>query len=500
MDNFNYATRQKKDRKKNPLSRIVFWLFILLILAGLAYGSFFAYKIYSIGKKVSIENNTDSSFVETVKSFASHAPLDLKGADKNQINILLLGIAGKGKPGQFLTDTIMVASLDTKTNRVALLSLPRDLFVSIPDMRIQTKINAVYQFGLSNSKNDDDAAQIIGKTITNITGLDINYFMVMNFDGFQKAINDIGGINIVSERDIYDARYPGPNYSYETFELSKGFHHLDGATALKYARERHNDPEGDFGRAKRQQQIMQATKNKIFSAGTILDVFALNNLFDTLGDNIKTDIRPEDFASFFELMKKIDTNNINNVVVDAWNKDSLLKVAHIQLGDAQAFALVPRVGNYSEIQDLAGNIFDLNKIKRRRDEITTENATIAIINKSGDAQIIQKIKKVLQENLNYKNVIILTDSDKSSANKTVAYDLTNGQKPFTLDELATRLPATVSYDIPASLAQILQNKTVDMTVVVGKDLTSKYNIEEGTVEDLNNARDEEDNVNFNNKN
>ncbi|PIP27496.1 MAG: hypothetical protein COX30_01595 [Candidatus Moranbacteria bacterium CG23_combo_of_CG06-09_8_20_14_all_39_10] len=496
MEKFNYTTPSANYKKKVMLHRIIFWLLILLILAGLAYGLFFTYKIYSVGKKVNIENNADSTFVETVKSFTSHAPLNLNGADKNQINILLLGIAGKGKPGQFLTDTIMVASLDTKTNRVALLSLPRDLFISIPNTTLQTKINSVYQFGLANSTSDSDAVQVVEETITSITGLDINYFVVMNFDGFQKAINDIGGINIVSERNIYDASYPGPNYSYETFELSKGFHRLDGATALKYARERHNDPEGDFGRAKRQQQIMQATKNKIFSAGTMLDVFALNNLFDTLGDNIKTDIQPEDFASFFELMKKIDTNNINNVVLDAWNKDSLLKVAHIQLGNVQAFALVPRIGNYSEIQDLAKNIFDLNALKRRQDEITQENATIAIINKSSDARIIQKIKKVLQENLNYKNVIILTDNNKHSVEKTTAYDLTNGQKPFTLDELATHLPATVSYDIPADLAKTLQNKTVDMALIVGKDLTSKYNIEEGTIDDLNRARDDQESQNL----
>lgn len=472
--------------------KIIFWLFILIILAGVAYGSFFAYKIYSVGKKINIETANSTSFLDTVKSIAVQQPISLRGAETGRINILLLGVAGDDKPGKFLTDTIMVASLDLKTNRVALLSIPRDLYVTIPNTQLQTKINSVYQYGLNKLQDDQGiASDTIKKTLTKITGLDINYYVILNFNGFEKIITDIGGINIINQRDIYDPSYPGPNYSYETFELSQGFHQLDGPTALKYARERHNDPEGDFGRAKRQQQIMQAAKNKIFSAGTLFNIVALNNLFETLGENIRTDIPTQDFADFFEIVKKLDTNNINNVVVDAWNKDSLLKVSHVQHGSIRAFVLVPRVGNYSEIHELAENIFDLNKIQRRKDEINRENATIAIINKSGDAQIIQKIKRVLQDNLNYKNTIILNDRGKNLFDKTVIYDSTDGQKPFTLDELALKLPATVSYAIDSHLSEILQDKTVDMALVIGKDIIEKYNMEEDTIEDLNKSQNDQ---------
>ncbi|MDZ4384891.1 MAG: LCP family protein, partial [Candidatus Moranbacteria bacterium] len=444
------------------------------------------------GKKVSIENSEPSSFLETMRSIASKKPSDLRGADMDRINILLLGVAGNDKPGKFLTDTIIVASLDLKTNRVALLSVPRDLYVQIPDAKIWTKINSVYQYGLDNLKDENGlASQAVKKTVTGITGLDIDYYIVLNFNGFEKVIDDIGGINIMNGRDIYDARYPGPNFSYETFELSKGFHQLDGATALKYARERHDDPEGDFGRAKRQQQIMQATKNKIFSAGTFFNVFTLNDLFKTLGENIRTDIPTEDFAGFFELVKKLDTDNINNVVVDAWNEDSLLKVSHVQYGPTRAFVLIPRVGNYGEIRELAENIFDLNKIKRRREEISKEDASIAIINKSGDAKIIAKIKKVLEDNLNYRNVTVLAGRDRSLSGKTVVYDSTGGRKPFTLDEIATRLPADVSYAPGPDISEALQNKTADMVLVIGEDVIERYNMEEDTIEDLNKSQDDQ---------
>lgn len=481
-----------KSAKPHFLYRTILWLFSLCLLSGIFYGSFFLYKTYSTGKKINPETGLTPSIFSTIKSFTNPSPPRIKGNADDQINILLLGTAGKGKPGQNLTDTLMVASIDSKTNRVALLSIPRDLYVSIPDAQVKTKINSVYQYGLSSSQGDaDSAAEIVTETISTITGLAIDYYMILNFDGFEKIIDDIEGINIINERDIYDARYPGPNYSYETFELSKGFHHLDGATALKYARERHDDPEGDFGRAKRQQQIMQAVKNKIFSANTFINVFTLNDLFDTLGDNVKTNIGVEEFPSFFELARKLDTNNINNVVVDAWNSDSLLKVSHVQYGAVRAFVLIPRVGNYSEIREVAANIFDLNKIKRRKEEIVKEDARLVIINQSGDSQIIARIKKVLQDNLNYKNITLISGSAKKVSEKTMVYDITDGQKPFTLDELAVKIPADVSYAMDGDISQLLQKETFDMAVVIGKDAVERYNMEEATIEELNASQDDQ---------
>jgi len=466
-------------------------LFIIILFAFLAYGFFIAYKINSVGKKVNIstENKSPSVF-ETAKSLITKDEINLKSIN-DRINILLLGIAGKGRSGTNLTDTIILMSLNVKTGQVALISIPRDLYVTIPEMKIQTKINSAYQIGIKNNANDkSEGASTIISTVEDILDEKINYFVVLNYAGFEKIIDSIGGINIMNERDIYDSRYPGPNYSYETFELKKGFHHLDGATALKYARERHSDPEGDFGRAKRQQQVMQSTKNRIFSAETLLNVFSLNKIFDALGENIVTNISSEEIKSFYNLSKKLDTQNINNVVIDAWNKDSFLKVSHVYYGDIRAFVLVPRVGSYSEIQELTEHIFDLNKIKRRKEEITKENASIGIINQSGDNEIIGKIKKLLNERFDYKNVSILQNNETPLSEKTSVYDQNDGSKPFTLDEIATRLPAKVSYErFPLSVKNL---GNYDLIIIIGKDLISKYNMEEDTLEDLNNARDEEE--------
>jgi polyisoprenyl-teichoic acid--peptidoglycan teichoic acid transferase len=493
-NNFNLisSSEKKKIKKKKSFCVIKIALFFLAVVFALFFsvGSFFIYKINLIGKKVNPSSTHSISLISTFSDLTTRNYPKLKSSQE-RINILLLGIAGEKKPGQNLTDTIMILSIDIKSHHISLLSLPRDLFVKIPDTGAETKINSVYQLGL-NSSNKDSAggAALIEKTIEDITSLNINYYVILNFDGFEEFINAIDGINIINERDIYDSSYPGANYSYETFELKKGFQQLDGKTALKYVRERHDDPEGDFGRAKRQQQVMQAVKNKFFSVNTLFNIFTLNKIFDTLGNNIKTNIEPREIESFFELSKKLDTQNINNVVVDAWNKKSFLKVAHVAMGDANAFVLVPKIGNYSEIQDMAQNIFNLNEIKRRKEEIQKENAEISIINFSGDASLTSKVKKVLMEHLNYKNIEEIFPKNNSPEDKTFVYDLSGKSKPFTTDELLKTLPAILSaYNQKYDTYFDNQKNHPDIIIGLGKDIIQKYNIKEGTIEDWQKAQE-----------
>lgn len=326
-------------------------------------------------------------------------------------------------------------------------------------------------------------------------GLKINYFLVMDFEGFEKIIDDMGGINILVERDIYDSRYPGPNYSYETFEIKKGVHKIDGETALKYVRERHDDPEGDFGRAKRQQQVIQAAKNKFFSLETLFNPLALNNILNALEKNIKTNIGLNEIESFISLSHQFDTQNVTNVVADAWKKDSLLKVSHVSLGNNRAFILVPRVGNYSEIQELAQNVFDLDAIKKRQSEIEKESASILIVNQSEDKNLGSKIRDLFQEKLNFKNVR-LDNTDYLSRGQTLVFDRTNREKIFTLDEIIKKLPAT----LPQDKSAIINLETdADLVVLLGKDLEKTYSFEEDSIEDLNNASDSQADMEIMNK-
>ena len=469
-------------KKQNIFIKLIFSLTILVIIMGIIYGAFFVWKIASTEKKISVKTETNASFLNTFKNIVTPNKIELKGITDERINILLLGIAGKGKPGNNLTDTIIVASFNTKTGKVALLSIPRDLYVEIPEMNYQSKINSVYEYGLQNYPTDaQKSMEPMKKVIRNITSLDVHYWAIMNFDGFQEAVDAIGGINITNERDILDTRYPGPNYSYETFELAKGFHHLDGATALKYARMRHNDPESDFGRAKRQQQVMQAIKNKIFSTGTLLNAVAINQFLNALGENVKINISDSEFGDFLTLIKNLDTNNINNVVLDAWKKDSLLRGSRM----TGISALIPRIGNWSEVQDLAQNIFDTNQIKRTREEITKENASVVVINRSGSSVVMNQINKLLKDSFEYKNVVILSDSGKNVTQETLIYDLTGKNKPFTQNELMKKLPAKNGATLDIKDKNILGNVSADLVLIIGQDLIPRFSLAEVSFKDYN---------------
>ncbi len=480
-----------ENSEKTKGGKVWFLTLAVLIFGAVSYGAYFTWKIHTASRKMNVENKNGSSYINSVGTIISTVispkRKPLEGEESGRINILLLGAAGENWPGKNLTDTIMIASIDTENKKVALLSLPRDLYVDIPATNYSTKINQIYQYGLKNN----EGVELIKKTVENVTGLDIQYFLAVDFEGFKKVINDIGGINITVERDIYDPRYPGPNYSYEIFELEKGFHHLDGAAALRYARMRHDDPEGDFGRAKRQQQVIQAAKNRAFSVQTFLNPVTLNNLLNTLGNHVKTNIGLSEIESFIALSKEVDTQNITNVVVDAWRKDSLLKGSHLDTGSGWASILVPRVGNFSEVADLAQNIFDLDALKKRQAEIEKEEASIAIINQSEDKDLANKIRDLLKDKLDIKNVNVVYYQVKPHANETKVVDNTGKQKVYTLDELIKKLPAKL--EEASDDMTDLKNK-YDIAIVLGNDIIKKYSFEEASFEEYNKAENDEEEI------
>lgn len=463
--------------------KIFLAILAIFIIGSASWFLYFTWKVHAVSQGVSIGNSEDASFISDVQSVVSTVVKSdhkkLQGEEEGRINILLLGKAGGDYPGKNLTDTIMIMSIDTEQKKIALLSLPRDLYAPIADTEFSTKINSIYQYGLKN----DEGINQIEETIEEITSQKIHYFFVLDFEGFKKIIDDVGGVNVTVEKDIYDPRYPGPNYSYEIFQLEKGLHHLDGETALKYARERHNDPEGDFGRSKRQQKVIQATKNRVFSLQTFLNVFTLNNLLNTLEEHLKTNISLEEIESFINLSKQVDSQNITNVVVDAWDKDSLLKVSHINTGSGRMFILVPRVGNFSEVQELAENIFELDKIKKRREEIEKEDAKIGIINKSSDTLLAGKIRSLLGDKLNIKDVTIIYSDGSETRDQTLVVDNSGGGKLFTLDELIKKLPAKLS----ANDDIIEDSGQYDLIIILGSDIERAYAYEEDSIENLKEA-------------
>ncbi|MBP9751567.1 MAG: LCP family protein [Candidatus Moranbacteria bacterium] len=442
------------------------FLFFVITALALVVMGFFAWRFFETAERIHIENNAAKSGFENISSILPGKQREkLEGEDAGRINILLLGRAGERYPGKNLTDTVMIASIDTVARKAGFLSLPRDLFVPISGTDFSTKLNSLYQYGLSQG----DEADTMVSSVEHITGIDIPYFVILDFDGFEKVIDDLGGIRIFSERDILDTRYPGKNYSYETFELPAGWHYLDGKTALKYARERHSDPEGDFGRAKRQQQIIKAAQEKAFSARTYLNVVMLDRLLTTLGESVRTNLSIAEIASLAELGKTIDLHNASTAVVDAWKKESLLRVDHIQVGPARAFILVPRTGNWNEIRNLTENIFDQEAIRKRRELIAAEQPRILLVSNPEHATETGILSRTLTASFPGSEIRTDTSATLAKTGESGIMDTTALRKPYSMDELLDIFDAGKITEVPTDIRGTIRPKnTPDFVVLLGE--------------------------------
>ena len=469
---------QKRPDKK--IGKTIFWIAFFVFMLSIIGALYFLYvKTNSAFTHMSDSTEKHSLFTTFSNMTNSHSYDSLSGFTEGRINILLLGRANTHKSGKDLTDTIMLASINTTDYTVGLFSLPRDLLVSHGNS--YGKINALYQSGLRNNVGAD----YIINAVEDVSGQIIHYYIVMDFEGFIKIIDVLDGINVDVSSHIKDERYPGPGYSYETFEVYPGLQKFNGEIALKYARTRH-DSDGDFGRAKRQQQILQASRNKAFSLGTIVNPIKISEIFDVLGEHVHTNISPNEIEPFITLFKKLDTQNITTVVIDAWKPGSLLVSARKSSAGMNISGLLPRIGNYREVRDRAENIFNLNKIAQREKDIQNERPTITLVNTTDDSQITQRITTTLRsigfENITTYIPLQKTKKQITSRDRSIIIDATRGAKPFSLDELLKKLPIEKSDENTAILTDVHS----DLVIMIGENMKEHYTYTEISQDELEN--------------
>jgi LCP family protein required for cell wall assembly len=271
-----------------------------------------------------------------------------------RVNVLLLGMRGADDPhGGLLADSIMVASFDTKNNKVAMISVPRDLFVQIPDTNERGKLNSVYAHweGSGQGKGIPE----MEKMMETITGLKIDHAIAINFTGFQKLIDTVGGVDVRLPKAFYETKqFVEGNECGGTFTLPAGTNHLNGEKALCYARAR--EQTNDFDRSKRQQVILKALRDKMTSLGTLADFGKMNNILNIIGDNVKTDMTPDEMKGFYNQYSSMKDADITQRVFENSDK-GLLKVPD---GNSSfGYILVPIAGqdNFSQLQDASLNVF-----------------------------------------------------------------------------------------------------------------------------------------------
>ena len=228
----------------------------------------------------------------SMRSLVSLTGADLPKDEQGFTNILLLGQGDAGHDGKDLTDTIMVVSLDPKTKSAVLLSLPRDLYFLKTEKMGKGRINSLYRDykillrrqGKTDREASLEAMKELGIVVGDHLNLPIHHVIKANFTGFEQVVDAIGGIDITVPEAINDTEYPDENYGYETFQIAAGPTHLDGKTALKYARSRHTS--SDFDRSARQQQIIVAIGEKVKKEGLYKNPATVTDLLKVFSDNV----------------------------------------------------------------------------------------------------------------------------------------------------------------------------------------------------------------------
>ena len=298
-------------------------------------------------KRVIIIDKTSDSLDFQASIFTNTTNQDLPSSDKGKrINTLLLGIPGQKNNAPNLTDTLIVMSINQKTKKGFLLSIPRDLLVKLPETNSYTKINALYQ---------ESGLTVTQETLSKITGLAFDYNIVIDLEGVKKIIDQVGGIDVFVEKDIFDPSFPGPNNSYQPFIIKQGQRHLDGETALKYIRTRH-DWNGDFARMKRQQQVLIALKEKISSLHPLWNLAVVLNVWQTIKNHFKTNLSIKNIKNFWQMAKDVDLEKIDFRVLEPTT--GLLIPDHTILGGEEAYILRPKKGlnDYTEIREYIINL------------------------------------------------------------------------------------------------------------------------------------------------
>ena len=430
----------KKQRKSlSWKKRIIRTLAAIGIIAALIVGFLFAKgylklnKIFKGGAEgaAALQNNVD--------------PSKLKGEGDGRVNILLLGRGGEGHDGPDLTDTILVASVDPINKKASILSVPRDLYYSnTSNYRVNSVFAEAKYAALARKASATDADNAgfsaIEKVISDDLGIPIHYHVMVDFSGFEQAINTVGGVdlNVGKNGVVFEVLWDEITHRNYTLNVGEGAQHFDGQRALYYARSRHTSARGDFDRAQRQRALLIALKEKVLSLGTFSNPVKISGLLDAFGNHVQSNMSLSEVLRLYDLAKEIPSTDISTIgLVDPPN--NFLTSVNIAGQSIQQ----PRAGltDFSEIQNYVRNTL-------KDGFIANENATIAVLNGTSTPGLATTKSNELKS-FGY-NVNLIGDAPTKTYTKMVLVDLKHGDKKYTRYYLEKRFGVTAVSTLPDS--------------------------------------------------
>lgn len=405
-------------------------------------------------------------------------PPVLRPGQRERVTVLLLGVDQRpDETGPSRTDNLVVVTANLTTGKVGMISLPRDMIVPIPGTDRSAKINTAYFIG--ELREESTGGQLAKDTVSEFLGYPIDYFVKVDFDGFVRIVDLIGGIDVDLPYTIHDEEYPTMDYGVTTFHLDAGPQHLDGETALKFVRTRHGD--GDFERARRQQQALVAIKDQVVD-NKLLATLKIFDLVDAVSDTVEHDLPPADLLELVGLASQVSLDNIDQLVLDN-------QYGKVDTDSPLGWIVVP---DREKIRPAVDRIFvsastepqiDNEALARLKSEqqanqdrqrvassyqaqaaamaaqLASENATVILEDGTGDPSLASRVADWLRgQGYNIVNVEQTSTTDYARSQLIVS-----GDKPYTVASLRA------SFAVPESNLHADANAGADVRLIVGRD-------------------------------
>jgi LCP family protein required for cell wall assembly len=434
---------------KNKIARIIKIIFFIFLVF-FVISTCFSYKVIFSQDSI-LKGIGEIPVIKQIKNWVG-LQSKLVGEKEDRINFLLTGQGGAGHEGPYLTDTIILGSVRPSNGEVVLISIPRDFLVQIPGDGWY-KINSINAFGETGAEKN--GSKLLAKTIENVFGVPIHYYLRVDFSSFERLIDEVGGITVCVDRSFTDNMYPTDDYLTKTISFKQGCQEMDSKTALIFARSRHGDNgEGsDFARAARQQKILVALKNKIFNWKTVFNPNLIYSILNLTTKNIQTNIDNGEIPSFINLAGKIADSEVRHIVLSN-SPEGLLTSSITEEG---AYVLVPRSGDYSQLRELFNNVFS--------GEAEDGGSKILLLNGTVIEGFGKRLGDLLSA-LNFK-VLDIKNAPNQDYKKTVIYKMNEIKNTGAQKTISTMLKAEITTEVPKQIFETASTTNPDFVVVLG---------------------------------
>jgi polyisoprenyl-teichoic acid--peptidoglycan teichoic acid transferase len=396
-----------------------------------------------------------------------------------QVNILLLGMGGYENDAPFLTDSIMAVTIDPNSHRVMLASIPRDLVVrmnlqSNPNSVWTNKINAAFEVPYvsiiccvaSQYQGRDGGGHAAEHEVGKVTGLTFDRYIAIDFVAFRDMVNALGGVDVCLTSNLDDYSYPNYGHGYMPIHFRAGCQHLNGEQALEVARSRHAiEPQqsSDFGRSRRQQDIMEAIKKK---ATTVNGFAKAPQLLDALQKNIRTDMSLSDMKAIYDWGKNLPDSSIIRVALTAPSgaaAGNFLYSGDCGMGP-YASQLCPEDPTYRMIHQYISSVFVDPALLAERAPVQFANGSYTY------SDLADRVTTMMDPlGLQLGNPILHGNSAR-----TQILDYSGGRFPKTTQWLAAYFGGTIVEATPGNPAPSPGQQTFGIVVVLGHDFGSRW--------------------------